>query len=65
VIGQGGPQHFTDQLWRAVLTLLATALGLYIAWSLIRAVLGPLILSAVLVGIMRLALLGHRSRRGW
>ena len=63
--GDFGPERFTDQLWRALLTILVTIGGLYIAWTLARQLLGPMLVVAALLGVLRLAMGGYRSRRGW
>lgn len=59
------PSRLTDQLWRAVLTLLATAVAVYIAWKLLHAVLGPLLVVAGLLLVIRLAFGVRSSRDGW
>lgn len=59
------PEHLTDKLWRATVTALATAIGLFVAGQLVRPLLPAL---AVLVGLLfvcRLALGAVRGRRGW
>lgn len=45
----------TDQLWRAVLTLLAAAGAVFIAFRLFQAVMPALLVVAVLLLVLRLA----------
>lgn len=59
------PERWTDQLQRATITLLAAAVGLYIAWQLISTILPVLIILSVLMLIIRLALGLGRRGDGW
>jgi hypothetical protein len=59
------PGRWTDSVWRALVVLVAVAGGVYLAWQVLRLVLGPLVLAACVVGIIRLAMLGYRRHSGW
>lgn len=63
--GELNPERWTDSLWRAVLVVLVAAGGVYLAWQLLRVVLGPLVIVACLVGVIRLAVGGYRRHSGW
>lgn len=59
------PARWTDQLWRAVLTVLATAVGVYIAWKLLSLTLPFLLVIAGLLFVIRIAVVGFQRRNGW
>ncbi len=59
------PEGLSSKLWRAVLTLLATAAGVYIAWKLLAQVLPALMVAAVLLLVLRVAVGGVRRRGEW
>ncbi len=59
------PSGWTDQLWRAVVTLLVAAVAVYVAWRLFSAVMPMLIVIVVLLAILRLAIGGYQRRSGW
>jgi hypothetical protein len=59
------PDRWSDQLWRAVLTLLATAIGAFVAWKLLAQLFPGLLVAAVLLLVLRLAVGGIRGRREW
>lgn len=58
------PEHWTNAVTKAAVTLLIAAFSAYAAWWLLRQVIVPIIVVFALVGIYRLALGGAR-RRGW
>lgn len=59
-----GPTSWTGALTKAAWTLLLTAVAVFIAWQLLKALLVPLIVVLALVGVMKLAV-GVRNRDGW
>lgn len=60
------PERWTDQLWRAALMLLATAVALQIAFQIIGRLLPALLVLAGLGVVVRLAVGAVRRRRdGW
>ena len=59
------PENFTDQLWRAALTLLVTAGAVYVAWHLLVPVLPALLVFAALLLVLRLAIGGFGGRSDW
>lgn len=58
------PSRWTDDLWRATLTLLAVGLGLHLAWQLIAPLLVPLLILGGLLLVLRLAVgaIGRQDR---
>lgn len=59
------PERWTDQLWRATITLLAAAIGLYIAWQLISSLIVPLVIVAVLLFVLRIVFGVVGGRNQW
>ncbi len=57
--GSGG--SWSSSLMRAAWTVLFVAIVAYVAWQLLRVVVGPLIVVLVLVGIIRFAIVGRRG----
>lgn len=59
------PSRWTDQLWRAVLTVLAAAVGVYIAWKLLSVALPFLVVIIGLLFVLKIALVGFQRRSDW
>lgn len=59
-----GPERYTDQLLRAVLTVLVAAGGIYLAWRLLAPLLPLLFVLGMVLAILRFAM-GSFGRRGW
>jgi len=58
------PQSWTSGLVRAAWTLVLAAVLAFVAWELLKRVLGVLVVGLVLVGVYRLAL-GAFRRDHW
>jgi hypothetical protein len=58
------PERWTDQVWRAALMLLATAVALQLAFRIIGQLLPALLALAGLVFVIRLVI-GFRRGDGW
>lgn len=58
------PSRWTDDLWRATLTLLAVGLGLHLAWQLIEPLLPLLLILSGVLLVLRLVVgaIGRRDR---
>jgi hypothetical protein len=52
-----------DQLWRAVVLLLATAGATWLAWQLLKPMLPVLLVAGVVILGVRTAIFGGRRRR--
>lgn len=59
------PSRWSDQLWRAVLTVLAAAVGVHLAWRLLSAVWPGLVMIVALLLVLRLAWARFHSRSDW
>jgi hypothetical protein len=64
VTGPTAPDSWLERLQRSSFQLLLAAIALMIAWRLLRQLLVPLVVIAVLLGILRLAL-GWWRRDSW
>jgi len=63
-VNAGGPDQWIDKLSKAAWTLLLAAIGLSIAWQLLRELIPALIAIVALLLVYKLAL-GWYRRDGW
>jgi hypothetical protein len=64
MLNNGNTQGWTTAVSKAAMTLLLAAVVVFIAWTIFKIVLVPLVIIVALIGIIRMAVLG-RHHTDW